>query len=37
MEFVGMHVQNSRKMHKRFCDCIYRYLQADFVPLRILA
>ena len=30
-------VQNSRKIHKRFCECIHRYLQADFVPLKIPA
>jgi len=30
----GMHVRNSRKMHKRFCECIHRYSQVDFV-LRI--
>jgi len=30
-------VRNSRKMHKRFCECIHRYSQADFVPLKIHA
>jgi len=37
MEFLVMHVRNSRKMHKRFCECIHRYSQADFVPLKIHA
>jgi len=30
-------VRNSRKVYKRFCECIRRYSQADFVPLKIQA
>ena len=30
-------VRNSRKVYKRFCECIRRYSQADFVSLKIQA
>jgi len=30
-------VRNSRKVYKRFCECIRRYSQVDFVPLKIQA
>jgi len=30
-------VLNSRKVYKRFCECIRRYSQADFVSLKIQA
>jgi len=30
-------VRNSRRVYKRFCECMRRYSQADFVPLKIHA